>query len=176
MRLVLLSLIAGLPLLGLANSSNTPLLPIAIQSLAPNLQLQGKGELKWFGLSVYDAYFWSRSKEWRQDEPYILDIHYHRSISNVQFAERSAEEIEKLGLGTPEQRSEWTKLMKNALPSVQKGDHIIGVNLPNKGAQFFHNGKLYGEIADPDFAQAFFAIWLHPKTSRPELRKKLLSH
>ena len=40
--------------------------------------------------------------------------------------------------------------------------------------RYFHNGKPIGEIAEPGFAQAFFGIWLDPKTSRADFREKLL--
>jgi hypothetical protein len=36
------------------------------------------------------------------------------------------------------------------------------------------NGDPLGEIADPAFGPAFFAIWLHPETSAPKLRSALL--
>jgi hypothetical protein len=31
-----------------------------------------------------------------------------------------------------------------------------------------------GEIAEPEFARLFFAIWLDPRTSAPDLRAALL--
>ena len=54
------------------------------------------------------------------------------------------------------------------------GDRMTGVNVPGVGARFFHNGTPVGEVAEPAFAQAFFGIWLDPKTSRPDFRKQLL--
>jgi Chalcone isomerase-like len=41
--------------------------------------------------------------------------------------------------------------------------------------RFYLDGKLLGEIADVEFAQAFFAIWLDPRTSASNLRKQLLA-
>jgi hypothetical protein len=40
--------------------------------------------------------------------------------------------------------------------------------------RFFRNGTPIGDIDDREFARAFFAIWLDPRTSEPELRKQLL--
>jgi len=34
--------------------------------------------------------------------------------------------------------------------------------------------QLQHEIRDPEFAEAFFAIWLDPRTRDPELRQQLL--
>ena len=39
---------------------------------------------------------------------------------------------------------------------------------------FLFNGSLRVEIADPEFARRFFAIWLDPQTSAPALRAALL--
>jgi hypothetical protein len=64
--------------------------------------------------------------------------------------------------------------MQRLFPDVRKGDRLTGVNVPGRGAKFFHNGAAIGEIAEPGFARAFFGIWLDPKTSRPDFRKLLL--
>ena len=91
------------------------------------------------------------------------------------IAERSVEEIAKLGYGTPDQRARWGALMKQIFPDVVDGDCIIGLNLPQSGARYYYNGKPIGEIQYREFAKAFFGIWLDPRTSEPALRKKLLS-
>ena len=47
--------------------------------------------------------------------------------------------------------------------------------IPEQASRFFLDGKLIGEIDDPEFGPAFFSIWLHPKTSAPKLRRLLLN-
>ena len=54
------------------------------------------------------------------------------------------------------------------------GDRLTGVKTATGSMRYFHNGKPIGEIADPGFAHAFFGIWLDPKSSRADFRKKLL--
>jgi hypothetical protein len=103
-----------------------------------------------------------------------MQLVYHRSLVGARIAERSVEEIAKLGYGTPEQRTRWGELMKRFFVDVVGGDHITGVNLPQLGVRYYYNGKLLGEIPDREFAKAFFAIWLDPRTSEPELRRRLL--
>lgn len=41
---------------------------------------------------------------------------------------------------------------------------------------FLVNGKAVGEVADAEFAQRFFGIWLAPTTSEPQLREALLAN
>ena len=45
---------------------------------------------------------------------------------------------------------------------------------PGKGAEFFYRDASIGTIEDPQFARAFFSIWLDPRTSAPDLRAALL--
>jgi hypothetical protein len=46
--------------------------------------------------------------------------------------------------------------------------------MPNQGVRFYHDGRLLREVADVEFARAFFAIWLDEHTSSQRLRSQLL--
>ena len=153
---------------------DAPPLPSQVLALAPNLKVQGGGELTFFGISVYDGYYWSPTRGWTQDGPFALDLHYHRALDGAKIAERSVSEIAKLGYGTREQRARWGEEMRRMFPDVRRGDRLTGVNLPGGVVRYFHNGKSIGEIADPGFARAFFGIWLDPKTSESGFRQLLL--
>jgi hypothetical protein len=155
-------------------AADAPPLPAQVMALAPDLKVQGGGELRFFGISVYDGYYWSPTHGWTQDGPFALDLHYHRALDGAKIAERSSSEIAKLGYGTAEQRYRWGEAMRRMFPDVHRGDRLTGVNLPGGIVRYFHNGKSIGEIADPGFARAFFGIWLDPKTSESEFRHKLL--
>lgn len=157
-----------------ARALNAPPLPPQVLELAPNLKVQGGGELTFFGISVYDGYYWSPTRGWSQDGPFALDLHYHRALDGAKIAERSVSEIAKLGYGTTEQRSRWAEEMRRMFPDVRRGDRLTGVNLPGGVVRYFLNGKSIGEIADPGFARAFFGIWLDPKTSQLDFRQLLL--
>jgi Chalcone isomerase-like len=157
-----------------ARAVDAPPLPSQVLAIAPNLKVQGGGELTFFGISVYDGYYWSPTRGWTQDGPFALDLHYHRALDGAKIAERSVSEIAKLGYGTLEQRARWGEEMRRTFPDVRRGDRLTGVNLPGGVVRYFHNGKSIGEIADPGFARAFFGIWLDPKTSELDFRQLLL--
>jgi hypothetical protein len=176
-RIRLLSAAAGALLIvaaPLSASVQAPPLPPAVTSLAPSLELRGGGEFTFFGLSIYDAYYWSRLRDFASDQPFALDLHYHRRLDGGAIADRSVEEIAKQGHGSAEQRERWREAMRRIFPSVVKGDRLTGLHLPDGTARFFHNGRPIGDIADPGFARAFFGIWLDPRTSHANFRKKLL--
>ena len=143
----------------------------------PGARLQGSGRLEFLGLAVYEIRLWVNegfSADAVAQRPLALEIEYARSLSGQRMAERSLEEMQRIAPLTPEQRAAWLVGMKQAFPDVKKGDRVTGLYRPGEDTQFFHNGKLRAEVPDADFARAFFAIWLSPKTSEPKLRLALL--
>jgi hypothetical protein len=82
--------------------------------------------------------------------------------------------MRRLGYEDGTKLDRWRQAMVEAFPNVRKGDRITGVFRPGEGAQFFHNGRLTAMVADPEFARAFFSIWLDPKTREPKLRAALI--
>lgn len=141
---------------------------------APGMQRLGDGTLRWFGLRVYDATLWAAENSAAFSEPLRLELRYARALSGAAIAERSQEEIARLGFGTPEQRSRWLDAMRRLFPDVSEGDTLAGEHLPGRGARFSRNGAPLGGIDDPEFSRAFFSIWLDPRTSVPALRAQLL--
>ena len=136
--------------------------------------LAGQGTFKWFGLKIYDAQLWVGEKGYRPDAPFVLDLVYARKLHGIRIAEASVTEIEKLGLGSPGQRAAWLARMREIFPNVREGTRLSGVHIPGNGVRFYLDGTPLAMVADPAFAQAFFAIWLDPRTSAPALRAALL--
>ena len=157
-----------------ASADRAPPLPPDVARLAPGLRPLGGGLLTWFGLAVYDAWYWVAARGWPDAGPYALDLHYHRDLVGARIAERSVDEIAKLGYGTTVERARWGERMAQLFPDVRRGDRLTGVSLDGGSVRFFHNGAPIGDIADPGFAHAFFAIWLDPKSTRADFREKLL--
>ncbi len=154
-------------------------IPAHIQNELPDARLLGQGDFRWYGLKIYEAKLWSSNTGEPPGAPasgkFILDLGYARGLYGSRIAESSIEEIRKLGLGTPARQSVWLDKMKSLFPDVQEGTHISGVYLPAQGARFYLDGKLLGEIDDPEFARAFFSIWLDERTSAAGLRNQLLN-
>jgi len=154
-------------------------IPAHIQSELHEAHLSGQGSFRWFGLKIYDAVLWIDKDGYQPGAPtaakFILDLNYARDLYGARIAQSSIDEIRQLGYGSPDQQTQWLQKMKSVFPDVHEGTHISGVYLPAKGARFYLNGKLLGEIEDPEFARAFFAIWLDERTSAAKLRRQLLA-
>lgn len=59
-------------------------------------------------------------------------------------------------------------------PSFSDGDTLTFTYVPGTGVTVAVNGATKGTIADPDFAQSLFAIWLGPRPPSGELQRGLL--
>lgn len=170
------------------SSSNSPsasrrllLLALALWPFAPlmaddgelvrGLRRWGRGGFRRFGLAIYDATLWAGDDPLRP--PLVLRLDYHRRIDGRTIAEASMNEMRQLGASELQLRR-WGAEMLRLFPDVRPGDDITGVWRP-EGARFFHNGRPLGELAEPEFARRFFAIWLDPRTSAPALRAALLT-
>lgn len=145
----------------------------ALANEAPlaGLQRWGSGDYRRFGFLVYRATLWAGDDP--AVPPLALRLDYRRSIAGVAIAEASVREMRRFVDDEP-RLAGWGKRMASLFPDVVDGDHLVGLWLP-EGARFLQGGRLLGEVRDPAFAQAFFAIWLDARTSAPELRAALLT-
>lgn len=158
------------------------IVPVAVAALPlpeplvkefPELRLAGEGRLRWLGLHIYDAALWVNGKKWDPEREFALDIVYARALSGKRLTRTSVDEMRRLGFGDEASLARWSEQLAQVFPDVTKGDRITGVNRPGVGAEFYHQGRLTGRIDDPEFARAFFAIWLDERTREPGLRESL---
>lgn len=146
------------------------------QALLPEARLVGSGELRLFGLRIYSARLWSPTQPLALDSPFALELTYHREISRAQLVEASLKEIRRLygERVSAAQLDAWQAQMQQAFVDVDAGAQITGVHLPGQGARFYVGQRLQHVVEDAEFAAAFFAIWLDPRTRNPQLRARLL--
>jgi hypothetical protein len=157
-RRALLLALAGLPFAAWGSSDPTA-----------GLKRWGNGEFRRFGFLVYEATLWAGDDP--QRPPLALRLDYKRNIEGKAIAEASVKEMRRF-VADEALLKRWGEAMARLFPDVKPGDHILGVYRP-EGAVFLFNGQAL-EIAEPAFARQFFAIWLDPRTSAPELREALL--
>jgi hypothetical protein len=152
--------------------------PVAVAEQLPEARLAGEGDLRWFGIKVYTAQLWVGRPGLRLDRlasaPFALELRYATGLKGSAIAERSLQEMERMGYGDAQRRGRWLDAMKKLFPDGARGDRLTGVHEPGRGARFFHNDRPIGGVDDPDFARAFFAIWLDERTVAPALRESLL--
>jgi Chalcone isomerase-like len=174
-RAVLATAVAAAPAVAWATTAATP--PAEVSAALPGASLRGEGRLRYFGLHIYDAALWSLAPV-RPGNPLdaalALELRYARALSGGSIADRSLDEMKRVGDVSQADGQRWHDAMKQAFPDVKAGDRITGVHRPGVGAAFFVNGRATAEVRDAQFAQLFFGVWLSPRTSQPALRAALL--
>lgn len=175
--LALLISLLLLSLLPATVAQTPPTVPAAIRAALDDAALVGSGSFRWLGLKLYDARLWATRKAAAPDNwestPLALELFYARELYGERIAKASIDEIKKLDIGTPAQHTAWLEAMRRVFPDVTEGTQLVGIYQPGGPTLFLRDGQSVGEIADPAFGKAFFAIWLHPKTSAARLRHAL---
>ncbi len=108
---------------------------------------KGSGALRFFGFKAYDATLWLANVQtpFAFSKPFALEIRYATTVKARDITNTSLVELQRISTSSPEQIAA------------------------------FLNGKLIGESADVAFSEAFFKIWMDPKTKRKDLRSALLA-
>ncbi|MBB1161900.1 chalcone isomerase family protein [Aquariibacter albus] len=178
-RRALLRALGGLVLSGPLGLQAAGAAPPEVAGEVPEARLVGQGRLRYFGLHIYDAELWAGPSLAAGDtdyarQPLALVLRYARSLDGAKIAERSIEEMRRIGAFSAEQSATWLRFMNEAFPDVQDGDRLTGLYRPGEAAAFAFNGKPRATLRDAEFARLFFGIWLAPTTSQPGLRARLL--
>lgn len=156
-------------------ASATP--PWVRQSL-PGAMLAGEGQMRFFGLRIYDARLWV-SPDFQASSygahPLALELTYHRAFTGAAIAQRSVEEMQRQATLPSAQAKRWQQRLAALLPDVQPGDRLTGLYQPQQGMRLWHGSQELGAMNDVELARMFFGIWLSPRTSEPGLRSALLA-
>ncbi len=175
MRRAAAALALGLAVLATAPAAQAPVpLPGFVLQEIPGLRKLGEGRLRFLGIHVYDSTLWIAGAAFAFDRAFALDIRYAMSIKGRDLSQRSIKEMKDQGWNDEAKLKRWEAAMDKVFPDIKPGDRLVGVLVPGKEARFYSNEKLLGSVQDPEFARAFFGIWLDEKTSEPKLRLKLL--
>ena len=150
------------------------MLPAIVASDVPGLTPVGEGTMRFFGLKVYDVRLWTTMKAFTHKDPFALELIYDLSLSGRDIAERSVKEMRTQGYNDETKLKRWGDEMAKIFPDIKQGDTLVGVSVPGKEARFYTREKFIAAVADPEFARAFFDIWLSEKTSAPSVRSRLL--
>ena len=145
--------------------------PLELPPHLSSAKLQGSGRLTWWGLHIYDASFYRVGS--LSSSEFALDMRYQKSFTGISIANRSVEEMKRIGVPDT-QANLWGKELSAFLPNVESGQRLTAIYAPRNGTTFYYEGKQIAQIPGSDFPKAFFGIWLDPKTSAPKLRSELL--
>ncbi len=134
----------------------------------------GEAELSVLFWSVYHSSLHSLNGSFiEKQRPIKLEINYLRDIEAADLISKTAEEWQQQGLNHANQNI-WLEQLRIIWPNIKENDTLTFIVDTQNQSHFLFNQQSIGSISDEDFADHFLAIWLSEKTSRPNLRKKLL--
>ena len=105
---------------------------------------------------------------------FALELRYARQLQGEDIAQASAKEMTRMGFGTESLRAAWLQTRRALFPDVVAGDRLTGIHQADRRVLFYRNDTRIGRVEDRQFGEAFFGIWLDPRTVVPDLRRELL--
>lgn len=149
-------------------------LPAPLREVKPELKPVGAATLRWFRLHVYDIALYAQGAAYTTNSTAVLSIRYNISIKHQRLLDTTLKEWVRLGRGESARRKEWIKQLEPLWPDLKPGDSLTAFMRRNGSTQFYFGDRLLGEVPDPVFGPAFFAIWLDQDCRYPEVRDGLL--
>jgi hypothetical protein len=169
--LISLSFLLGLPTQAVQGA------PAILQAYqGKTAQKVGNTRLTWLIWDVYDASLFSPTGAYSPDKPFVLELTYLRSLDGSAVAEKTIEEMQRMGFTNQELMTQWQALLSQWFMGIKKGTRLAAMYHADGHTTFIKDGtQVLGTVADKRFAENFFAIWLGEKTLRPDLRRELLN-
>jgi hypothetical protein len=172
---IALILLAFLSLAGAGAGAATLPGPVSQEPFA--FQRVGSGDLRWFGMHIYEASLWSpdgRFDGLASRQPMALSLWYGRDFSREELLRITGTAWKLLGETSAAQQQKWIGDLRGFWLDVAKGHNLTAVVVPGGETRFYDQQRLLGRVDDPQFGPAFLAIWLHPRSVVGDLRGELL--
>lgn len=139
------------------------------------LKQVGDGVYRRFGFRIYHATLWAMGNNWEPQKPFLLELHYVRSISKDTLVESIIDDIRDQNVADENELNKWEGTLSSILPDVEDGDTLSGLSMPGAKTKIFKNAKEIATIDDDSLSRAFFNMWFGDQAD-PDLRKELLGH
>ena len=141
-----------------------------------SMELVGQGKLSVLFWDIYNAELYTADGSYKEAKfPIALRLVYLRDFKKKQLISETEKQWGKLGFKDQQKIKAWLAILDKLWRDV-KEDESITLYIDESESSFFYlNNEQLGKVEDPEFAEAFLAIWLSEKTSAPEVRKKLIS-
>ncbi|MGL4251278.1 MAG: chalcone isomerase family protein [Aeromonas sp.] len=146
----------------------------AVEPPWQKLRPVGQGEMSWLWFKLYDATLFSDNGHYRPGQyPQALTLTYARDIEREDLINATASEWQRLGVGSESDRKRWLEQLTALWPDVREGDKLAFYVDQAGAGHFWWQGKPLGSLVDPQFSEAFLAIWLADNSRDPDLTRRL---
>lgn len=149
-------------------------LPQAVRTELDNPVALGSGRFSFLFSDVYHISLYTPEQAFNPASSFALKIDYLMPLKGDAIIERTIELIKRQSYKDQTKLMQWQNTLAEFFPDVDKGVSLTGFKDKQGHTQFYRNEQWIGAVADPEFSQHFFAIWLAEHTSEPKLRRALL--
>lgn len=163
------------------------LLSVMLMSISANatdklsdMTKHGEGIMKVMFWDVYKAELFSNQPQFDiKQYPQALKITYLRDIKRQALLEATEDQWQHLAVPIKLQQR-WLDQLDTIWPDIAEGDSITAVINQSRKSYFYlsknQQTTFLGSIDESEFGELFLAIWLSEQTSRPELRRQLITN
>jgi hypothetical protein len=176
-RILLSAAPLAVALLLLAAPLPASTLPAPVLEQGYPLRKVGGGELRWLGMSIYDASLWTSTGRYAgfgNGETVALSLWYQRSFTRDELIRITETAWRRLGNTDQGQRERWVAELRRSWADVAPGQNVTTVVIPNGPTRFYDQRGRFGQVDDPAFGPAFLSIWLDPRSVVSDLRMRLV--
>ncbi|MFO7725214.1 MAG: chalcone isomerase family protein [Oceanipulchritudo sp.] len=174
-----LSLLFFLCLLGLAQTPALAAFEDSVEVDGKTLLKTGQGNFRWMFIKVYEGALYMDAEkpgaDPLEDVAKQLVLEYRVEITAEEFRKSGSEflrrNVDEKTLDSIQDRLE---RLHAAYVDVGKGDRYTLSYLPEKGTTLSLNGEPLVTVEGPDFAQAYYTIWLGENPVKDSFRDALL--
>ena len=136
-----------------------------------DLKTVGSGTFNFMFWKIYDISLLTASGKYQQGEqPLALAITYARDIEGNQLVSSTIDEWERQDISW---QKNWSSLLGDIFPNITEGDQLLLRVDEKYNSNFYFNEQPIGVIEDPEFTDAFLAIWLSSNTRSQKLTREL---
>jgi len=164
----------GLILIVLVLCAKAYSLPQSVRAELNGTQLLGSGRYSFLFSDVYDISLYGNTQVFNPAQPFALKIDYLMPLKGEAIVDRTISLIKRQAFNDEVKLTQWRAALAEIFSDVDKGISLTGFKDKNGHTHFYRNEQWVGVVADAQFSDYFFAIWLAEHTSEPKLRRQLL--
>ena len=138
------------------------------------LKLVGSGTLKVFFMDIYKLRLYSANGRYSSEDNFVLEFEYLKAVSKSTIVDASIRELSKLYDVNIKQKTLWRKILNRGISDMEAGEMAAVAFLKSNKIKFYSHGEVRASFNAPKFKRYFASIWLGKRTSRPNLKQKLL--
>lgn len=160
-------------LMWLCTPASAEQVPPDIQNILSAPALRGQAEVRWLGLSIYDArLFTVKGQAFDWSRPFALELSYNRGFSQDRLISATGKELVRLE-GPQTDHAAILDKLATCYKSVTAKDRFVAAGLTRDQIAFSLNGRPTCQLQHKNIRQRLLSIWVSDRARDPALSRQL---